>query len=146
MMNVVCLIGRLARDPDLRYTPSGVAVGQFTLAVNRPFTNQKGEREADFIDIVVWRNLAENCANHLSKGRLVAVRGRLQVRTYETQDGQRRKVFEVVADEVNFLDRPPQRSQAQPVPAYGPDEPFPDEPADADDVFGDVGMDADIPF
>ena len=106
MLNSIVLIGRLVRDPELRYTPSGVAVGGFTLAVDRPFTNQQGEREADFIDIVVWRRLAETCANHLSKGRLVAVRGRLQVRTYETQDGQRRRVAEVVADEVKFLDRP----------------------------------------
>ncbi|HEY8394123.1 MAG TPA: single-stranded DNA-binding protein [Thermaerobacter sp.] len=106
MLNCIVLIGRLVRDPELRYTPSGVAVGGFTLAVDRPFTNQQGEREADFIDIVVWRRLAETCANHLSKGRLVAVRGRLQVRTYETQDGQRRRVAEVVADEVKFLDRP----------------------------------------
>src|SRR5690606_11384092 len=87
LLNSIVLIGRLVRDPELRYTPSGVAVGGFTLAVDRPFTNQQGERETDFIDIVVWRRLAETCANHLSKGRLVAVRGRLQVRTYETQDG-----------------------------------------------------------
>lgn len=105
MLNTVILIGRLVRDPELRFTPSGVAVGNFTIAVDRPFTNQQGERETDFIDIVVWRKLAENCANYLSKGRLVAVEGRLQVRTYETQEGQRRRVAEVVANEVRFLDR-----------------------------------------
>lgn len=68
MLNNVVLIGRLTRDPELRYTPNGVAVGGFTLAVDRPFTNQDGERDTDFIDIVVWRKVAETCANHLSKG------------------------------------------------------------------------------
>lgn len=106
MLNKVILIGRLVRDPELRYTANGVAVAGFTVAVDRPFTNQQGERETDFIDIVVWRKLAETCANHLSKGRLVAVDGRLQVRSYETPEGQRRKVAEVVADDVRFLDRP----------------------------------------
>lgn len=76
-----------------------------TLAVNRRFSSKSGERETDFIDIVMWSKLAEICANHLGKGRLVAVEGRLQIRSYETQDGQRRKVAEVVADNVVFLDR-----------------------------------------
>ncbi|PZN09361.1 MULTISPECIES: single-stranded DNA-binding protein [Thermaerobacter] len=139
MLNVVVLIGRLVRDPELRYTPSGVAVGGFTLAVDRPFTNQQGEREADFIDVVVWRKLAETCANHLSKGRLVAVRGRLQVRSYETQDGQRRRVAEVVADDVRFLDRAPGADRGTTA-----DTQAGEELAD----FGDVtGLpDDDIPF
>lgn len=107
MLNRVILIGRLTHDPELRYTPNGVGVCTFALAVNRSFTNQAGERVADFIDIVTWRQLAENCANYLSKGRLVAVEGRIQTRTYETQEGQKRKVFEVVADAVKFLERPP---------------------------------------
>jgi len=106
LLNVVVLIGRLVRDPELRYTPSGVAVGSFTLAVDRPFTNQQGERETDFIDVVVWRRQAETVAQHLQKGRMVAVHGRLQVRTFETADGQRRRVAEVVARDVRFLDRP----------------------------------------
>ncbi|MDI3269610.1 MAG: single-stranded DNA-binding protein [Bacillota bacterium] len=106
MLNVVVLIGRLTRDPELRYTASGTPVGRFSLAVDRPFSNAQGERETDFIDIVVWRQLAETCANHLGKGRLVAVTGRLQIRSYDTQDGQRRRVAEVVADDVRFLDRP----------------------------------------
>ena len=114
MLNVVVLIGRLVRDPELRYTPAGIPVATFPLAVDRPFTNQAGEREADFIDIVTWRKTAENCANHLSKGRLVAVRGRLQVRSYETQDGQRRRVAEVVADDVKFLDAPRRDTSAAP--------------------------------
>lgn len=106
MLNRVILIGRLTRDPELRYTPNGVAVASFGIAVERPFTNQQGEREVDFINIVVWRKQAENCANHLGKGRLVAIEGRLQVRGYETTDGQRRTVSEVVADSVQFLDWP----------------------------------------
>jgi len=105
-LNRVILIGRLTRDPELRLLPSGVPVATFTLAVDRPFANQQGEREADFIDVVVWRKQAESVSNHLSKGCLVAVEGRLQVRRYETQEGQRRRVVEVVADAVRFLDRP----------------------------------------
>lgn len=103
-MNHIVLIGRLTRDPELRYTPNGVAVTHFTLAVDRRFTNQAGEREADFIPIVTWQKLAENCANHLRKGRLVAVEGRLQIRSYEAQDGQRRRVAEVIAGNVQFLE------------------------------------------
>lgn len=110
MLNRVILIGRLVRDPELRFTSSGNAVGNFTLAVDRPFLNQQGEREADFIRIVVWRKLAEVCANSLGKGRLVAVEGRLQVRSYEGQDGSPRKSAEVVADTVRFLDRPKEKS------------------------------------
>lgn len=103
-MNHVVLIGRLVRAPELNYTPQGVAVGGFTLAVDRPFVNQDGEREADFIDVVVWRRLAESCSKHLAKGRLVAVHGRIQTRTWEDRRGHRRKAIEVVAEEVKFLD------------------------------------------
>ncbi|HHY38932.1 MAG TPA: single-stranded DNA-binding protein [Clostridia bacterium] len=104
MLNRVILIGRLTRDPELRYTPAGVPVAHFSLAVSRPFSNQQGEQETDFIDIVVWRKQAETCANYLGKGRLAAIEGRLQSRSYETPDGQRRRVWEVVADRVTFLD------------------------------------------
>lgn len=103
-MNKVILIGRLTKDPELRYTPSGSAVATFILAVNRTFTNQQGEREADFINIVVWGKPAENCANYIVKGSQVAIDGRIQVRTYETQEGQKRWVTEVVANSVQFLD------------------------------------------
>jgi len=105
MLNNVVLIGRLVRDPDMRYTPNGVAVTTFTLAVDRSFSSNKGEREADFIPIIVWRQLAEACANHLSKGRLVAVQGRIQTRQYENNEGRRVYVTEVVADTVRFLER-----------------------------------------
>jgi single-strand DNA-binding protein len=94
----------LTRDPELKYIPSGIPVASFTLAVDRPFTNKDGEKETDFIPIVVWRKQAENCASYLGKGSLVAVEGRIQVRTYE-QEGQRRYMTEVVADNVRFLDR-----------------------------------------
>lgn len=104
MLNRVILIGRLTRDPELRYTPSGVAVTQFTLAIDRPFTNQQGEREADFIQIVTWRKLAETCANYLAKGRLTAVEGRIQTRNYENNEGRRVYVTEIVADNVRFLE------------------------------------------
>lgn len=104
MLNRVILIGRLTRDPELRYTPAGVAVTQFTLAVDRPFTAQGGEREADFIPVVTWRQLAETCANYLRKGRLTAVEGRIQVRNYENNEGKRVYVTEVIADNVRFLE------------------------------------------
>lgn len=104
MMNRVVLVGRLTKDPDLRYTPNGVAVATFTLAVNRTFTNQQGEREADFINCVVWRRPAENVANYLKKGSLAGVDGRIQTRNYEGQDGKRVYVTEVVAESVQFLE------------------------------------------
>ncbi|MFO7951335.1 MAG: single-stranded DNA-binding protein [Bacillota bacterium] len=107
MLNQVVLIGRLVRDPELRYTAgSGVPVTSFTLAVDRPFTNQQGERETDFIDIVAWRKQAENCANYLKKGNLAAVSGRLQIRSYDDRQGVRRKAAEIVAFNVQFLERP----------------------------------------
>jgi single-strand DNA-binding protein len=106
LLNKVVLIGRLTDDPELRYTPNGTAVCNFTLAVERNFRNRDGDYDTDFIDIVVWRNQAENCANYLSKGRLVAVEGRLQIRSYETNEGQRRRVAEVVANNVQFLEWP----------------------------------------
>jgi single stranded DNA-binding protein (ssb) len=101
MLNRVILIGRLTRDPELKYTPSGTAVATFTLAINRRFNKE----ETDFIDVVAWRQSAEFVANYGSKGRLVMTEGRLQVRTYETKEGQKRKVAEVVADDVRFLDK-----------------------------------------
>lgn len=103
MYNRVILIGRLTRDPELRYTANGSAVASFALAVDRNFRSASGERETDFINIVAWRNLGERCSEYLSKGKLAAVEGRLQIRSYEGQDGQKRTVAEVVADDVRFL-------------------------------------------
>ncbi|OXS76530.1 single-stranded DNA-binding protein [Domibacillus enclensis] len=104
MINRVVLVGRLTKDPELRYTPAGAAVATFTLAVNRTYTNQQGDREADFINCVVWRKPAENVANFLKKGSLAGVEGRIQTRNYEGQDGKRVYVTEVQADSVQFLE------------------------------------------
>ncbi len=130
MINRVILVGRLVRDPELRFTASGKAVGSFTLAVDRPFTNQQGEREADFINIVTWEKTAETCANYLKKGRQVALEGRLQIRSYDDSQGIRRKAAEVVANNVMFLDRG-----------------RPADEADAGNVSGDLSVgEDDIPF
>ncbi|EAD5897526.1 TPA_asm: single-stranded DNA-binding protein [Listeria monocytogenes] len=104
MMNRVILVGRLTKDPDLRYTPAGAAVATFTLAVNRPFKNGQGEQEADFIQCVVWRKPAENVANFLKKGSLAGVDGRVQTRNFEGNDGKRIFVTEIVAETVQFLE------------------------------------------
>lgn len=112
-MNKVFLIGRLTRDPELRYTSSNIPVASFSIAVNRTFANQNGEREADFINIVVWRKQAENCKNYLNQGSQVAIDGRIQTRNYEDQNGQKRYVTEVVADNVQFLDTKAAREQRE---------------------------------
>lgn len=101
-MNRAVLVGRLTRDPELRYTQSGVAVANFTLAVNRRFARE-GEQQADFIPVVVWQKAAENVAKYLSKGRQVAVDGRIQTSSYDNKDGQRVYKTEIVADQVEFL-------------------------------------------
>lgn len=110
MLNRVILIGRLTGDPEMKYTPSGIEVAQFRIAVDRPLSaearSQGQEKQADFIDIVAWRQNAQFAHSYLTKGRLVAVEGRLQIREYQTQDGQRRKAAEIVADNLKGLDRP----------------------------------------
>lgn len=104
-MNKVVLIGRLTKDPELRYTPgSGTAVTTLTLAVDRRFTKDTQQREADFIPVVVWGKSAESTAQYMSKGKLMGVSGRIQTRSYEAKDGGRRYVTEVVAEEVQFLE------------------------------------------
>lgn len=104
MINRTVLVGRLVRDPEYRTTPSGVQVATFTLAVNRTFTNQQGEREADYINCVVFRKTAENVNQYLSKGKLAGVDGRLQSRSYENNEGKKVYVTEVVCDNVQFLE------------------------------------------
>lgn len=104
MINNVVLVGRLTKDPDLRYTASGNAVSTFTLAVNRNFTNQSGNREADFINCVIWRKSAETLANYAKKGTLLGVTGRIQTRNYENQQGQRVYITEVVAENFQLLE------------------------------------------
>lgn len=103
MLNRVILIGRPTNDVELRYTPSGVATGKCILAVNRPFQSSDGQ-DADFIPVITWRQLAETCANYARKGRLIAVEGRIQVRSYENNEGKRVYVTEVIADNVRFLE------------------------------------------
>ena len=104
MINNVVLVGRMTRDAELRYTPSNVAVATFTLAVNRTFKSQNGEREADFINVVMWRQQAENLANWAKKGSLIGVTGRIQTRSYDNQQGQRVYVTEVVAENFQLLE------------------------------------------
>lgn len=104
MINRVVLVGRLTKDPELRRTSNDTAVTSFRLAVNRQFTNRQGEREADFIQCVVWRRQAENVAKYVKKGSLVGVEGRIQTRSFDDQSGNRRFVVEVVADSVQFLE------------------------------------------
>ncbi|RIP34778.1 single-stranded DNA-binding protein [Staphylococcus gallinarum] len=113
MINRVVLVGRLTKDPEYRTTPSGVSVATFTLAVNRTFTNAQGEREADFINCVVFRKQAENVNNYLSKGSLAGVDGRIQSRSYENQEGRRIFVTEVVCDSVQFLEPKGQNQRQQ---------------------------------
>ena len=134
MLNRVVLIGRLTKDPELRYTPNGVATASFTLAVDRNYKNAQGEKETDFIPCVVWRQLAELCAEYLAKGKLAAIDGRMQVRSYETQDGQRRYVTEVVGENVRFL---------------SPRDSTSSTPSGSDDFSSfahEVSLDDDIPF
>lgn len=139
-MNRTVLVGRLTKDPDLRYTPNGVPTATFTLAVNRSFTNAQGERESDFINVVVWRKPAENVANFLKKGSLAGVDGKIQTRNYEGQDGKRVYVTEVVAESVQFLE-PKGNSERpqQPKPQEQNRDPF--------DNGGSIDIsDDDLPF
>nr|WP_278430304.1 single-stranded DNA-binding protein [Brevibacillus laterosporus] len=139
MLNRVILIGRLTKDPDMKYTPNGVAVTTFTIAVDRRFSGQSGEKETDFIGIVAWRQLADLCTNYLRKGKQCAVEGRLQTRSYDNKEGKKVFVTEVIADNVQFLS-----SQAS--------EPSGNKKSDSsNDSFADTGKpinisDDDLPF
>ena len=113
MINNVVLVGRMTRDAELRYTPSNQAVATFTLAVNRNFKNQDGEREADFVNVVIWRQQAENLANWAKKGALIGITGRIQTRSYDNQQGQRVYVTEVVAESFQLLESRRQQSNSQ---------------------------------
>lgn len=134
-LNRVILIGRSTREPELRFTSAGTAVANFTIAVDRSFLNARGERDTDFIRVVTWRKLAETCANYMGKGRLIAVEGRLQVRNYQTSDGQNRTASEVVADTVRFLERPREGTASGPGPqeSTGQEPGFPEDPFGADE-------------
>lgn len=143
MLNRVVLIGRLTRDPELRYTSTGIAVTRFTVACDRKFTNQDGEREADFIPVVTWRGLAEAVANYTRKGSLVGLEGRLQVRSYENQEGRTVWVTEVIADDVRFLEP---KNRTETTTAAQPAQPAQSRPAQTKqrDPFGD-GKQINIP-
>lgn len=131
MLNNVVIMGRLTRDPELRRTQGGTAVTSFTMAVDRDFKSQSGEKETDFIDVVAWRNTGEFAAKYLAKGRMAAVEGRIQVRDWQDKDGNRRKSVEVVADNVYFADSKrdikPQESRV-------------------DQEFDEIEDDGDLPF
>ena len=136
MINNVTLVGRLTKDVELKYTPSNVANVSFTLAVNRTFKNANGEREADFINCVIWRQAAENFANWVKKGALIGITGRIQTRNYENQQGQRVYITEVVAENFQMLEsrsqqqgqqqaQPKQAKQQSSTPNFGRDsDPF----------------------
>lgn len=144
-MNKVILIGNLTRDPELRSTPNGVPVCTFSIAVNRRFANQSGERETDFFNITAWRQLGETCSKYLAKGRKVAVTGELRSRTYEAKDGQKRYVVEVVADDVEFL-TPREQGGASSGGYQGQAQADQAAPHDASDGFADDALDEDLPF
>lgn len=112
-LNRVVLVGRLVRDPDLRFTANGVAVANFTIAVNRPFKSQSGESEADFINCVVWRKAAENLAQYMKKGSMIGVDGRIQTRSYDGQDGKRVYATETLAESIQFLQSKDTKKQEQ---------------------------------
>lgn len=115
-MNKVFLIGNLTKDPEMRSTQSGVAVCNFSIAVNRRFKKENGEQETDFLNVIAWRQLAELCCKYLAKGRKVAVTGSIQTRTYEAKDGSKRTAWDIVADEVEFLAPQNQQSSTQSAP------------------------------
>jgi len=146
MLNRVVLIGRLASDPELKYTPSGVAIATFRLAVGRNRTNAQGEKETDFIPIVAWRHSAEFASTYLTKGQLVAVDGKMQVRSWVAQDGTRRYMTEVVADDLRGLGKPREHGEEaapgftdESAPPEAAPEAVPEPSADAelDDPFAE---------
>src|SRR5690625_3491173 len=132
IMNNVVLIGRLTADPDLRYTPSGVAVANFTLAINRPF-KQDGEYQTDFINCVTWRKQAENLASYVKKGHQIAVNGMIQTRNYEGKDGKRVYVTEVMAESIQFLESKGQSQNKKPQQQSN-DNPFQEQPVKDEDL------------
>ncbi|MCK9492999.1 MAG: single-stranded DNA-binding protein [Acholeplasmataceae bacterium] len=137
-MNRVVLVGRITKDPELKYTQSNVPFVNFSIAVNRTFVNNQGEREADFINCVVWRAQAENLAKFISKGGLIGVDGRLQTRTYQTQTGENRYITEVVCDSVQFIEaKSNNNNPSHEVPAD--DDPFLDSAID-------IASEDDLPF
>lgn len=131
-MNKVILLGRMTRDPEVRYTQSGKVVAQFTLAVDRPFVGSDGQREADFIPVVLWGKSAETVGNSVTKGQRILVEGRMQVRNYDGKDGVKRFVTEVIADRFEYVERreskpAQQAAPASPMDGFGSQVPFDEE-------------------
>ncbi len=151
-LNCVILIGRLTKDPELKFTSSGIASSTFSLAVNRDYTTQDGKREVDYINIVVWRQQAENCAKYLKKGSLVAVEGRIQTRNYDNNEGKKVYVTEIVAENVRFLDsKKSQDEGGYPAPPPPSNYSKGQDRQDRQDPFGSSGekvniSDNDLPF
>ena len=158
-MNKAMLVGRLTRDPELRHTTTGRAVCQITVAINRPFTSQDGQREADFINVVVWDKSAENVAKYVHKGSQVSVEGRIQTRSYDNTEGKKVYVTEVIAQSVQFLDSKSSTPSQDYVPNTNPFDNVSSEPSgpametvevdkDPFESFGDSIQisDNDLPF
>ena len=149
MLNKIFLMGRLTRDPELRRTASGTAVTSFSLAVDRDFKSQNGEKETDFIDVVAWRSTAEFVSKYFTKGRMAIVEGRLQLREYTDRDGNKRRAAEVVADNVYFGDskRDSDNGGYAPAPSYGAPAGRGYAPAGGPSGFAEIGEDdGDLPF
>lgn len=150
MLNQVSLMGRLTADPELRHTPNDVAVTTFTVAVNRSYVKQGAERQADFIDVVAWRNTAEFVCRYFKKGQMIAVTGSIQTRNYQDREGKNRKAVEVVADNVYFTESRNSTSGASGnSPAYDPveeQEKNTSYSAGSVDDFTVVANDEDLPF
>ena len=147
-MNKIIIMGRCTKDVDVRYTPSQKVVCSFTLAVDRPFLNQEGQREADFIPVVVWGKAAELCGNSLAKGHRILVEGRLQIRSYDGKDGNRHWVTEVIANNVEFVERKADSANRHIAPA-GDMGAAPRAGAAKSDMSGlgtSVPFDEDVPF
>lgn len=143
-MNRIMLLGRLTKDPEIRYTPSGACVAQFTLAVDRPYAAADGKKEADFIPVVIWGKSAELAGNSLGKGQRALVEGRVQIRSYDANDGSKRWVTEVIADRFEFIERKADAQPAQPAPPAPPQQ----QPKRAEDwtTMGSQVFDEEIPF
>ena len=145
-MNKIILLGRLTKDPEVRYTQSGKVVAQFTLAVDRPFAGANGQKEADFIPVVIWGKSAELVGNSLSKGQRALVEGRVQIRSYDANDGSKRWVTEVIADRFEYIERKADAQQARPAPqTSAPPQQQPQATGDWTTMGGQV-FDEEIPF
>lgn len=151
MLNNVVLMGRLTADPELRHTPNGIAVTSFTLAVNRSYAKTGTERATDFIDVVAWRNTAEFVSKYFTKGLLVAVEGSIQTRTYQDKNGNNRKAFEIVANNVHFAESKRDSNSNENFdestsPSQIPSDVAPSFENGSDDEFKEIPADDDLPF